>query len=502
MHTYPMRPTEALSAAAPLKVGRGSRSLSVPEGFGVTLKQQTASTGTIDAAANPLESNTVIDQHVSGETAQDDAYSCEKSTGRPLAARESAVSDEARRTAKSMAILRPITPVANQACPDRNGLEQNVTPPVLLSGKAASSKPKDDAKASRHEDAAEAMPPHGDLVSVDTCSAPTVLSDVSAINPNREVAAHSPSGEIDGTAKPVPPALLSAVARQTGGVRGPEAANPVQSNDNGIAADAGKDQADTPEPAVRRGGGAALAKPNPGELDSRAVKLTDRACCIGGSSMSTTGTSCVAVQSPAANHLFVAAARPEVRLESARPTTEILALGPQMIVHAPARLDVGVFDETHGWLRIRAELASGGGVSAMLTASTAAHDSLRAALPEMASYLGSEAVSVARIGLHRFGDDSSSMTAAAGSQQNGGYREEGRSGNSAQDDVRARERASIGIDPNREESTPAVLSGPTLGRVGNLSEFNAGTAGLVFAASGSRGGFAAIGCGGWLSVCA
>ena len=57
---------------------------------------------------------------------------------------------------------------------------------------------------------------------------------------------------------------------------------------------------------------------------------------------------------------------------------------PQVLASGPARLDVGVFDGTHGWLRIRAELGVGGAVNASLTANAVAHDSLRAVLPEMA----------------------------------------------------------------------------------------------------------------------
>jgi hypothetical protein len=55
----------------------------------------------------------------------------------------------------------------------------------------------------------------------------------------------------------------------------------------------------------------------------------------------------------------------------------------------PGRLDVGVFDGTHGWLRIHAELGAGGAVNASLTASASAHEALRAAVPEMARYLES-----------------------------------------------------------------------------------------------------------------
>jgi hypothetical protein len=73
----------------------------------------------------------------------------------------------------------------------------------------------------------------------------------------------------------------------------------------------------------------------------------------------------------------------------------------------PGRLEVGIFDGTHGWLRIRADLDAAGTVSASLTASDSAHASLRSALPEMAKYLGMEAVRVNSIEVHRFSSASS-----------------------------------------------------------------------------------------------
>ena len=74
----------------------------------------------------------------------------------------------------------------------------------------------------------------------------------------------------------------------------------------------------------------------------------------------------------------------------------------QAISSTPPRLDVGVFDSTHGWLRIRAELDARGQVNASLTAASARPMSrCGAALPEMTSYLASESVNVSRIAVHR-----------------------------------------------------------------------------------------------------
>ncbi len=70
------------------------------------------------------------------------------------------------------------------------------------------------------------------------------------------------------------------------------------------------------------------------------------------------------------------------------------AAGPQVVASSPSQLDVGVYDDTHGWLRIRAELGAGGAVNASLTSADAAHESLKTALPAMTHYLGTEAVHV------------------------------------------------------------------------------------------------------------
>jgi hypothetical protein len=92
---------------------------------------------------------------------------------------------------------------------------------------------------------------------------------------------------------------------------------------------------------------------------------------------------------------------------------------PQLIASSPAQLDVGVYDDTHGWLRIRAELGTGGAVNATLTSADAAHESLRTALPAMTHYLGAESVNVSSIELHKFGDAPSGQPSHAEGQQQG-----------------------------------------------------------------------------------
>ena len=61
----------------------------------------------------------------------------------------------------------------------------------------------------------------------------------------------------------------------------------------------------------------------------------------------------------------------------------------------PTSLEVGVSNGTHGWLKIRAEMADGGAVNTSLsTSSTAGQEMLHRELPSLAAYLKSEHVAV------------------------------------------------------------------------------------------------------------
>lgn len=73
----------------------------------------------------------------------------------------------------------------------------------------------------------------------------------------------------------------------------------------------------------------------------------------------------------------------------------------QVLAQSSRRLDIGVFDNTHGWLRVRAEMDSGGLVNASLAVTGTAHDYLRQALPEMSRYLATEQIHVVRLILQR-----------------------------------------------------------------------------------------------------
>jgi hypothetical protein len=105
---------------------------------------------------------------------------------------------------------------------------------------------------------------------------------------------------------------------------------------------------------------------------------------------------------------------------------------PQTIVSTPARLDVGVLNGTHGWLRVRAELGAGGAVNTSITTVDAAHEALRSAVPEIANYLGVEAVKVNSIEVHRFADTAGAPSSAGAEAQPNGEQQSGRRDESAQ----------------------------------------------------------------------
>jgi hypothetical protein len=68
---------------------------------------------------------------------------------------------------------------------------------------------------------------------------------------------------------------------------------------------------------------------------------------------------------------------------------------PRTLMASPTALEVGVPNGTHGWLKIRAEMTSGGVVDASLsTSSSSGQEMLRRELPSLATYLQNEHVAV------------------------------------------------------------------------------------------------------------
>jgi hypothetical protein len=81
---------------------------------------------------------------------------------------------------------------------------------------------------------------------------------------------------------------------------------------------------------------------------------------------------------------------------------------PRMLTATPTALEVGIQNGTHGWLKVRAEMADGGLVNASVSAaSSSGQEMLRRELPALTAYLQQEKVAVNTVVVH--------TTAAAGS---------------------------------------------------------------------------------------
>ena len=75
--------------------------------------------------------------------------------------------------------------------------------------------------------------------------------------------------------------------------------------------------------------------------------------------------------------------------------------GQRMLTATPTTLEVGIANGTHGWLKVRAEMATGGGVNASLSAaSPAGQEMLHRELPSLTAYLQQEQVAVNAVVVH------------------------------------------------------------------------------------------------------
>jgi hypothetical protein len=74
---------------------------------------------------------------------------------------------------------------------------------------------------------------------------------------------------------------------------------------------------------------------------------------------------------------------------------------PRTLSASPTVLEVGIPDGTHGWLKVRAEMADGGVVNASVSAaSPASQEMLHRELPSLTAYLQSEKVAVNTVVVH------------------------------------------------------------------------------------------------------
>jgi hypothetical protein len=94
---------------------------------------------------------------------------------------------------------------------------------------------------------------------------------------------------------------------------------------------------------------------------------------------------------------------------------------------SPTMLEVGVPGGSHGWLKIRAELAGDGAVHASVSSSsTAGAEMLRRELPSLTTYLHQEQVAVGSLVVHASAgtQDSSSMSSGTG-ESGAGHQQQG-----------------------------------------------------------------------------
>jgi hypothetical protein len=93
-----------------------------------------------------------------------------------------------------------------------------------------------------------------------------------------------------------------------------------------------------------------------------------------------------------------AGSREQGELSMAATTTEAI---PTMLKATPTALEVGIQDGTHGWLKVRAEMADGGVVNASVSAaSSTGQEMLHRELPAITAYLQQERVAVNAIAVH------------------------------------------------------------------------------------------------------
>ena len=85
---------------------------------------------------------------------------------------------------------------------------------------------------------------------------------------------------------------------------------------------------------------------------------------------------------------------------------------PRMMTATPTALEVGIPNGTHGWLRVRAEMADSGGINASVSAaSSSGQEMLHRELPSLTAYLQQEKVAVNTVVVH--------AAAAAGAELRG-----------------------------------------------------------------------------------
>jgi hypothetical protein len=94
---------------------------------------------------------------------------------------------------------------------------------------------------------------------------------------------------------------------------------------------------------------------------------------------------------------------------------------PRMLTASPTSLEVGIQNGTHGWLKVRADMADGGAVNASVSAaSPAGQEMLHRELPTLTAYLQSEKVAVNTVVIHAAPGNGTDAQSSRGMDGTGG----------------------------------------------------------------------------------
>jgi hypothetical protein len=94
---------------------------------------------------------------------------------------------------------------------------------------------------------------------------------------------------------------------------------------------------------------------------------------------------------------------------------------PRMLAATPTSLEVGIQNGTHGWLKVRAEMADGGVVNASVSAaSSAGQEMLHRELPALTAYLQQEKVTVNAVTVHAASAAGADARSSSGADGAGG----------------------------------------------------------------------------------
>ena len=437
MQPMRMETTEASSAAMPLKVGFAVRSSTRPESFGQQWQREIgASRPDLVAqrqSVNNAPSNTAAQTGSHNEPYTDRACALQSEAPAVQAAAEKMPKNTEQEPALGLDASVAPGPVPNitsmtkvqvdeEASGETNGSflsasagtarQAKATRPVQTSASAATIKGPKSQFETRPIDAGEAAAVASPVASIDTTANQVEATQRLAVEVPEATSTASTQMQIIKCDR-------SSMAAEIGGNAVPR---PLATANKDVAAHAAKQTAESqpPESGAKTGAAQAAAAPGTSAFAGNQASDAGRTPAVG-IHLNPAGAIPIAGEASAPGHTPASASRPEAPLTQPSSVAAYGAKGPQILSSGPAQLDIGVLDGTHGWLRIRAEMGGAGAVSASLTASASAHDSLRAALPEMARYLQSESVAVSTIAVHRAPEPASRASSATAERQpNGG----------------------------------------------------------------------------------